>query len=490
MRSPLAAAQARLARCTDTGYPDGAAQTRGGSAYARPALFIFLLVALVWTWPIPAHLSTRIAHDPGDPVLNTWIIWWNAHAIPFTRAWWNPPIFSPMEGALALSEHLAGLGILTTPIQLAGGSPVLAYNVALIASYALSGWFAYLLVCRLTGSVLAAACGGMAFAVAPYRAGQLAHLQVLTSQWMPAMLLGLHAFLETGRRRWLALFGLAWLLQALSNGYFLLFFPALIVLWLAWFVDWSAARARGIAIFLAWVAASIPLLPVLFMYRRVQQGLGLVRRPGEIVLYSATFASFLHAPPLLRFWPAGPSTTQEEYLFPGLTVVLVLAAGLCLSLAARRAPTDAPPSGTRRSALVFYAGAALFFYACSLGPGADGSALAWLRPYRWLMELPGYDGLRVAARFAMLGVFCQSIAAGLVVARLGGAFPKAYPRARPDRAHGSDGGRLHPRAAARRPASAGADFRDSWTHPRASGRRRPRQCRGDVPIDHASGCRS
>ena len=51
-----------------------------------------------------------------------------------------------MRGALALSEHLAGLSLFATPIQLAGGSPLLAYNVCLILSYALSGWFAYLLV--------------------------------------------------------------------------------------------------------------------------------------------------------------------------------------------------------------------------------------------------------------------------------------------------------------------------------------------------------
>ena len=36
----------------------------------------------------------------------------------------------------------------------------------------------------------------------------------------------------------------------------------------------------------------------------------------------------------------------------------------------------------------------------------------------WLALLPGYDGLRVPARFAMLAALCLSIAAGLAVARL------------------------------------------------------------------------
>ena len=31
----------------------------------------FLALAVVWTWPLARHLSSRIPHDPGDPILNT-----------------------------------------------------------------------------------------------------------------------------------------------------------------------------------------------------------------------------------------------------------------------------------------------------------------------------------------------------------------------------------------------------------------------------------
>ena len=88
----------------------------GGRAF--PIFAAFLALAVVWTWPLGLHLSSRIPHDPGDPILNTWLLWWNAHAIPFTERWWNPPIFYPMPGALALSEHLAGIGLISTPVQL------------------------------------------------------------------------------------------------------------------------------------------------------------------------------------------------------------------------------------------------------------------------------------------------------------------------------------------------------------------------------------
>jgi hypothetical protein len=401
-----------------------------------PFLAGFVVLAGVHTWPLAAHLSTRIPHDPGDPVLNTWIIWWNAQAVPLTERWWSAPIFFPLPDALALSEHLAGLSPLTTPIVLAGGRPLAAYNVALIASFALSAFFAYLLVLRLTSSRLAAICAGLAYGFSPYRAGQLAHLQVLTSQWMPLTLLALHGCASRGqvlnchffqglapgseleksgnsrsdpRIAWLAVFGGAWLLQAMSNGYYLLFLPVLIVLWLAWFVDWRRSPRTGVAIAAAWLVASLPLIPVLLRYRDIHESLALSRRLDEIRHFSATLSSFVQASPMLRFWSPGSPKGDEDYLFPGVTVVVVIAAGVVAAIVRRR--------GDR--AFIFYAAAACLMWMLAFGPAApDDGVRAVLRPYTLLWHLPGFEGLRVPARFAMLATLCASVACGLAIAAL------------------------------------------------------------------------
>jgi hypothetical protein len=353
-----------------------------------------------------------VPHDPGDPVLNTWILWWNAHALPFTDRWWNAPIFVPLPGALALSEHLLGLAIVASPMQLAGASPLAAYNVSLLLSYALSGFFAYLLALRLTGSPLASACAGLAFAFAPYRAGQLAHIQVLTSQWMPAMLLGMHGYMDTGRLRWLLLFAAAWLLQALSNGYYMLFLPALIVPWLAWFTRWPIGASRALGLLAGWIASSLPLLPAVIGYRTVHEALGLSRSLGDIRQFSATLRSFVQPPPLLALWPAGSAASQEHYLFPGLTVPLLLVAALAAVLV-RRISGRAVEA---RSPLIFYSLAGILMFVLAMGPGgaADGPP-SLVRPYTWLLHLPGYDALRVPARFTMLGALCLAVAAGCAV---------------------------------------------------------------------------
>ena len=379
-------------------------------------LGLFLVLALAWLWPVPTRLTSRVAGDPGDPVFVTWLLWWNAQAVPLTERWWSPPIFYPLPGTLAFSEHLLGIAVFTTPLQLAGLNAIGAYNVALILSCWLSGFFAFLLGRRLTGSSLAGAVAGVAFAFAPYRAGQLSHLQVLTAQWMPLALFAMHRYMDERRVRWLAIFAGAWLLQALSNGYFMLFFPVLIGLWLLWFISWRTDPRPGLMLAGTFVVSSLLLIPFLLKYRRVHSELGLGRQWGEMLLFSADPGAFLRMPENLAFWPYVSTKTQEGLLFPGVTAValVVLVAAVTARWAAMRSAVS------NRSPLLFYAVATILMWWLALGPGPERPSLQAIlsRPYSLLAFLPGFSGLRVPARFAMLATLTLSIAAALAFCRL------------------------------------------------------------------------
>ena len=368
---------------------------------------VYLLLALAWSWPLPLHLANRFTHDPGDPLLVTYLMWWNAQAIPLTQAWWNAPYYYPLTDTLALTEHLAGLSPVTTPIQWLGGSPLLAYNLVLIASTWWSGLATHALVRRLTGCVPAAYCAGLAFAFAPYRTSQLAHMQLYACWWLPVILLSLHAFYEDRRARWLILLGIAWLLQGLTNGYFLLFLPVLGGLWIAWFTR-RAEIGRAAQVLATLALATAAALPFLLHYRAVHEAQGLGRTVGEMRAYSAYPAAFLSATPLLRFWHTAEPSTTEQYLFPGVTALLLVCAGLVVSQRARR---------DRR--FQFYAGAALVMTALSFGPAGNPRSLAVLwHPYSWLAWLPGFGGLRVPTRMYMLAVLCLAVAAGIAFAHI------------------------------------------------------------------------
>ena len=300
--------------------------------------------------------------------------------------------------------------------NLPGSLPAGAYNVALILSAWLSGYFAFLLGRKLTGSALAGAIAGVAFGFCPYRVGQLSHLQVLTAQWMPLALFAMHAYVDDRRRRWLAIFAAAWLLQALSNGYYLLFFPVLIALWLAWFIDWRTDARPGLALGATFALSSLLLVPVLLQYRHVHESMGLARQRGEMLLFSAEPSSFLHMPYALRFWPDTELKTQEDLLFPGVTAIALIIISLIVLLARKRFA----PNVARRAPFAFYVLATLAFWWLALGPVDDGvSNLWWLaKPYSFLTLLPGFSGLRVPARFAMLACLTLAIAAALAFARI------------------------------------------------------------------------
>jgi hypothetical protein len=464
------------------------------------AFSAYTILAVILTFPLVAHLSSVVPHDAGDPILNAWILGWNAHQVPMSHAWWNAPIFFPARGAMAFSEHLLGISLFATPIQWLGGSPLFAYNVIFLLSFPVSAFAAHLLVYSLTRRHDAAILAGLAFGFSPYRIAHTPHLQILVACWMPVALLALHTYARTRRIRWLVLFGAAWLLQALSNGYFMLFFSVLVGLWLLWFLPpWREPRAF-LATIAAWAVAAVPLLPLLMGYRAIQQSFGMSRGIGEIEVFSADVTSVLDSSPLLAFWRFPPSLHRPEVeMFFGLTVVVCVTAGVVWAWARRTVPagpagSPSPRSGNWRwlraglwaavaiSALVaasvlafgpwqvrvlgqplsvarLHKPLSIFFlgllglilgsslvrtsYARASVPGfyTLGAAVMWLfclgptvrlldtriwykAPYAWLMLLPGFDAVRVPARFAMLVVLCLSVAAGLVVARLA-------PRGRP-----------------------------------------------------------
>jgi hypothetical protein len=156
------------------------------------ALYVAVVTAMYA--PLLVRLDRAVPADPGDPLLNTWILWWNARQAPWSGAYWHAPAFAPAPHALALSETLLGLTPVTTPLQWLGASPLAAYNLLFLATPVLNGAAAYALCRALTGRRGAALAGGLSYMLAPYRAAQLPHVQTLAVFYMPLALLGLHAY--------------------------------------------------------------------------------------------------------------------------------------------------------------------------------------------------------------------------------------------------------------------------------------------------------
>jgi len=335
----------------------------------------YAVLAVVLTWPVAAHLSSAFPHDAFDPALNAWILWWNAHAVPLTARWWNAPSFWPVTGALALSEHLLGLTVVSTPLLWLGADPVTTYNLVLLLSYPLTAiathGLAYAIVRRHGPAMLA----GLIMGFSPYRVAQLPHVQMLWAFGMPLALLAAHRYVDTGSWRWLVALGASWLMLALSNSYFLLFFPVLFAAWILWFAAGSLGRAT--AIVAVWVGASLPLIPILWTYAAIHQAQRLTRRFDEIESFGADLAAIVTTAPEMIVWRrlAAPGRGEGQ-LFPGIVALALVVGGVALALVEWRRrglshPRDAIHPRTRRStdiARKVLAGVAILVMVIALSP--------------------------------------------------------------------------------------------------------------------------
>jgi len=375
-----------------------------------PATALLAVLACAYTWPLLLHAGAAVAHDRGDPLLVTWILWWSTHTVPLTDAWWNAPAFYPSTGVFAFSENLLGLAPISWPIIALTHSPVLAYNTAFLLSFVLSGLGAYFLGYVLTRRHDAAFVAALAFAFAPYRLSHMQHLQLLSSYWMPVALAALHLYLEDERPRWALLFAGSWLMQALACGYYFFYLTLFAGLWLAWFAPRRLTIRTTAVLGSAWIVAGALLAPVLLGYRTIQSAYGFRRSPVEIVNYSADIAGLWSAAPDSLLWHSlhGAGVFPESEQFPGITIVVMLV--LAIAMAWRRRAD--------REHVAFYAATAALMWILSLGPELrlHGAPLGLPGPYAILAALPGFNGMRVPARLWMVAVVCLSMCAALACA--------------------------------------------------------------------------
>jgi hypothetical protein len=169
-------------------------------------LTLFVLLAVAHTWPLARDAAT---HQLATPDSTTGA--WSLIGIAARIAHGSARVFDgnnlyPADRTLAVVDHQLGSTPVAVPVLVAGGEGMLAVNLSLIASFALSGALMAALVRRLTGSLAAGIIAGCVLAWSAGRVNEIHHPHVLITQWIPVALLGLHLFIERPTiRRWLVL---------------------------------------------------------------------------------------------------------------------------------------------------------------------------------------------------------------------------------------------------------------------------------------------
>ena len=182
-------------------------------------ILVFLALTILVTYPQVRGLGTLVPYH-ADPYFSMWRLAWVAHAIQTDpRTLFEANIFYPAHGTLGYSDAMLLPGTVAAPLFWAGVSPVLIYNLALFAAFALSGYAAFLLARMLTGSVAGSIVAGVIYAFAPYRFCHYMHLELQIVFWIPFALLLIHRIVANGRVRDGVMLGLTVSAQFLSSIY-------------------------------------------------------------------------------------------------------------------------------------------------------------------------------------------------------------------------------------------------------------------------------
>jgi hypothetical protein len=386
--------------------------------WAGPLLLI-LAATVIHTWPLALAPGTHSRNDNGDAQLNAWILAWVEHTLPRDPMHlFQANIFYPARDVLAFSEPLIVPAILGAPVAWLGGSPVLVYNLMVIAGFALSALAAYALMLRWTHDRIAALLAGTTFAFNTHTLTRLAHVQGLHIYGLPMALLATDRIITDGRTRhgvWLA----AWMIiLAYTSGYLLVFASisvaiAIIVRVREWLPRWRTVLA---SVAVATGAAALLILPLWIPYHRAATEQGMSRSLQAVADYSATPKGYLAAAGTIHrsTWSGRFFRDPVDSFFPGIVLIVMAVAAVALSF---RGGRNEEPTLTRRRVLMLIV----------IGAAGVVLSLGTATPvYGWIYTIfPPMHGLRAAARFGNLFLLAMSALAAFGLAQLRRRVPSA-----------------------------------------------------------------
>jgi hypothetical protein len=377
------------------------------SSRRTSALAVCVLLAVLHTWPLVLHPGRYSRNDNADTQLNEWILAWVEHQLPRAPLHlFEANIFYPAHDSLAFSEPLIVPALIGAPLAWSGGSPVLVYNLVLIAGFALTAFATFLLVHRWSGNWLGGLIGGSAFAFNTHTLTRLAHVQGIHIYGLPLALLAADELLRSGSlKAALALAG-ALVLAAYTSGYLIVFAAVMLAILgvitaPGWLPRWRRIMPGLVA---ATIASALALLPIYLPYRRAARDQHMVRSLDIVREYSATPLGYLAAAGRLHFstWSWRLFKDPVDSFFPGVAVLTLAVLALVWW---RREPRET------RGRLTTLAVLAVAGVVLSMGTATP--------VYGWLFHVfPPMQGLRAAARFGNLFLLALAVLAGLAAARI------------------------------------------------------------------------
>jgi hypothetical protein len=205
-------------------------------------------------------------------MFNAWTLARNQHCVmrQGCPSYSNGNIFFPHKNSMLYSETQTSTGILSLPLYFINQNPIFSYNVCMILSFFLMGFFMYLLAKYLSGgNEFISISAGLLFEFSPFRMAAISHLQNSSIFYLPLAVLLMLKFLETGARKRMYLVGffITLVLQFYASWYQMVFVLITLGLLLAGMGIFKLATLRRIGVVFAVIClALIATLPLAKAY--------------------------------------------------------------------------------------------------------------------------------------------------------------------------------------------------------------------------------
>ena len=384
-------------------------------------MLFFILLACMAMYPVLGNFGSQLIGPPGDNVQYVYLTGRVAEAIRSWQSIFSDPQLNYPDGLLLAATDVPFLSmVIASPWTTVFGA-ICGYNLIILISHMLSGYFAYLWILRLTESRIAGLIAGAAFLLAPYRiAHSYGHLQLVSTQFLPLFFWSLDNVLQSPKPKWRNLVLLA--LSTFAVGFSSQYYLAISLLSGVIYTIFTVPRVKYL-VYQGWkvgLCAAAGALISSYPYFQVNFSQGIYNPyPAEkIRLWSNSILDFVMPPYTHAIWGEAMSRLYPRNDWIEHSAYLGMAT-LCLALAAVLLK-DHP---NRRRAFTWL-GVAIFALVFALGTDLwiqnnplQAENPTWL-PAAYLGGLPGFGLIRVWARFSVIVSLFVSLLAGVGMAAL------------------------------------------------------------------------
>ncbi|MEZ5243840.1 MAG: hypothetical protein R2707_01990 [Acidimicrobiales bacterium] len=379
---------------------------------------LWVLLGMVLLQPTPHRVGRTVAGDLGDSMFLTWTLKWGARALTTDPLGvFDANIFHPEPETLALSDPMLSLAPVFGALEWITGDSIVALNLVMFGLFVGALAAAHALAMRIFGRGDVALVVAVVACCNSYVFGQQNHPQLQTFGFVSLSFLLLLRALDRRRARDGVWLGLAIVAMTLANVYYGLIWllSALVVVAVLWLRGSLPALRELVRPAVPAMAIGAALLgPVAAIYRSVDERNGLARayEPQNSLLPTDLLTpqrdNWLWGNALDGISSAGKA--GEHAYFPGFVAMALAALGLWICWRLVRRGADVVRTGIRVDELVALVTAGAIAAVFALGPSPGGVK----GPFRLLHRfVPGFDGIRVTSRFAVISFVAAALLVGL-----------------------------------------------------------------------------